>query len=89
MGNNVRIEQENLRTARVFIDGVEVKRVTDVNYSINNEETPVIKLEFTPNTLNFDGDLKLQVNLDSEELADEVIKRLNEKSRSKIDLIKI
>lgn len=52
-GNNVRIEQENLNTARVFIDGNEVKGVGKVDYSIGVDEIPIVKLEFTPETLNF------------------------------------
>lgn len=72
-GNDVRIEQENLRTARIFIDDTEVKGVTDVKYSIGVNDTPVIKLEFIPETLNFD----------SEKLVNEIIKQINEKAKKR------
>lgn len=62
-GNNVRIEQENSGKARIFIDGNEVKGVQNVNYSMGVDDIPIIRLEFMPETLNFD----------SEKLTDEVI----------------
>ena len=73
VGNNVRIQQEDCYKARVFIDDVEVKGVTDIKYSIDVNNAPVVKLEFVPGTLNNEN--KISVSLDSEKLADEVIKR--------------
>jgi hypothetical protein len=86
VGNNVRIQQEDCYKARVFIDDVEVKGVTDIKYSIDVNNAPVVKLEFVPGTLNNEN--KISVSLDSEKLADEVIKRINEESRSEKGLIK-
>jgi hypothetical protein len=86
VGNNVRIQQEDCYKARVFIDDVEVKGVTDIKYSIGVNNAPVVKLEFVPGTLNNEN--KISVSLDSEKLADEVIKRTNEESRSEKGLIK-
>lgn len=86
VGNNVRIQQEDCYKARVFIDNVEVKGVTDIKYSIDVNNAPVVKLEFVPGTLNNEN--KISVSLDSEKLADEVIKRINEESRSEKGLIK-
>jgi len=86
VGNNVRIQQEDCYKARVFIDDVEVKGVTDIKYSIGVNNAPVVKLEFVPGTLNNEN--KISVSLDSEKLADEVIKRINEESRSEKGLIK-
>lgn len=86
VGNNVRIQQEDCYKARVFIDNVEVKGVTDIKYSIGVNNAPVVKLEFVPGTLNNEN--KISVSLDSEKLADEVIKRINEESRSEKGLIK-
>lgn len=83
-GNDVRIEQKDLRVARVFIDGNEVKGVQNVNYSIGVDDIPVIRLEFIPETLNFDKDLKVRVNFDGEKLADEVIKQINKKAKINI-----
>jgi hypothetical protein len=57
----------------VFIDDVEVKGVTNIKYSIDVNNAPVVKLEFVPGTLNNEN--KISVSLDSEKLADEVIKR--------------
>jgi|GEM_PF-5202270 len=73
VGNNVRIQQEDCYKARVFIDDVEVKGVTNIKYSIDVNNAPVVKLEFVPGTLNNEN--KISVSLDSEKLADEVIKR--------------
>lgn len=70
-GNNVRIEQENLRTTRIFIDSNEIKGIQNVNYSMGVGSIPIIRLEFIPETLNFD----------SEKLADEVMKQINEKQK--------
>ena len=86
VGNNVRIQQEDCYKARVFIDDVEVKGVTDIKYSIGVNNAPAVKLEFVPGTLNNEN--KISVSLDSEKLADEVIKRINEESRSEKGLIK-
>ena len=86
VGNNVRIQQEDCYKARVFIDDVEVKGVTDIGYTIGVNNAPVVKLEFVPGTLNNEN--KISVSLDSEKLADEVIKRINEESRSEKGLIK-
>lgn len=86
VGNNVRIQQEDCYKARVFIDDVEVKGVTDIKYSIGVNNAPVVKLEFVPGTLNNEN--KISVSLDSEKLADEVIKRINEESMSEKGLIK-
>ncbi len=57
----------------MFIDDVEVKGVTNIKYSIDVNNAPVVKLEFVPGTLNNEN--KISVSLDSEKLADEVIKR--------------
>lgn len=78
-GNNVRIEQENLNTARVFIDGNEVKGVTKVDYTIGVDEVPIVKLEFTPETLNFDkGKVELSITIDGQKITEKIVEQINE-----------
>lgn len=85
-GNDVRIEQKDFRTARVFIDGNEVKGVQNVNYSIGVDEMPIIKLEFIPETLNSDkeqdkGNVELNITIDGQKIAETVVEQINEESQ--------
>lgn len=112
-GHDVRIEQENERVAKVFIDGNELKDVQYVNYNIRVADAPIITVEFIPSTLNFDKqkktmtdeqmleqvmvlnkklggvveekedkkDLKATIIIDSKEIVDKVVKKLNEQAK--------
>lgn len=54
-GNNVDIKQNDKGHTRIFIDGKELKNVTEISY--NNEvgiAAPMISVNFIPATLNID-----------------------------------
>jgi|GEM_PF-4408177 len=58
--NRVKIIQNGMRNAKVFIDDVEVKGLRAVNYSSDVESIPLIKLEFFATDL-----VEIEINNDA------------------------
>lgn len=83
-GNNVRIVQEDDRTARIFIDGHELKGVQYVDYKIGVNKIPIVTVEFVPETLNFGedkGKCEIELKIDTQELAKVVVDEINNQLR--------
>lgn len=53
-GNKVRIEQEGFNVTKIFIDGIELRGVKEVEYRNELGGFPIITVAFTPETLNYD-----------------------------------
>lgn len=81
--SDIRIEQEDLRTSRLFIDGKELNGIQYIQYRIGTDDVPVITVEFIPKTLNINKSLVSKINIDEDEIVETVIKELNKKMKCK------